>query len=150
MGFFSRIVNALRGSPSSDSSRYISIYVLSHRCREPIMGQIDIMNEVSLADDPDSGYFVRKVLHTSGRNRCFGQVEIDIWLDRNKQVSSHEVQGGRWLTAAEYEAEVARQAAEEAAAAQAAAEAEAQPENGVETEPKPEQGDNPSPPTAAV
>jgi hypothetical protein len=45
-------------------------------------------------------------------------VEVQIWLDGKKQILRHEVQGGRWLTAEEYAAEVERQA--QTAAAQAA------------------------------
>jgi hypothetical protein len=51
---------------------------------------------------------VRKVLHTSGASRCFGQVEVQVWLDGKKQITRHEVQGGRWLTAEEYAAEIER------------------------------------------
>jgi hypothetical protein len=68
----------------------------------------------------DAGYYVRKVLHTSGASRCFGQVEVQVWLDGKKQITRHEVQGGRWLTAEEYAAEMGRRAAgAEAAASEA-------------------------------
>ena len=117
MGFFKRIMRALAGTAPSDSDRYLPIYVYSNRCREAVAGQVDLLNELSLADD--GGYYVRKVLHTSGQARCFGQVEVELWLDGNKRVQRHEVQGGRWLTAEEYEAELA------AAAARAAAQDEA-------------------------
>jgi hypothetical protein len=80
----------------------------------PIKGQIDLLNELSLAEE-ESGYYVRKVLHTSGRNRCFAQVEVQLWLDDKKQVTRYEVQGGRWLTAEEYAAELERQAQAESA-----------------------------------
>ncbi|MFO7631493.1 MAG: hypothetical protein R6W76_03080 [Caldilinea sp.] len=116
MGFFSRIMAALSGKAPSGSNRYVPIYVLDHRCREPIEGQIDLLNELSLAEEEGAGYFVRKVLHTSGASRCFGQVEVQVWLDSKKQIKQHEVQGGRWLTADEYAAEVARQEQEAAAA----------------------------------
>ena len=46
---------------------------------------------------------MRKVLHTSGKDRCFGEVEFEIWLDSKKQLVRHEVHGGRWLTVDEYE-----------------------------------------------
>ena len=109
MSLFSKLLNAFQGKPPGGSDRYIPIYVYSNRCREPIAAQIDIMNEISLNDD-NKGYFVRKVLHTSGKNRCFGQVEIEVWLDSGKKIERHEVQGGRWLTQEEYAVEVARQA----------------------------------------
>lgn len=122
MGFFSKIMAAFTGKAPGGSDRYLPIYVLDHRCREPIAGQIDLLNELSLAEDEGAGYYVRKVLHTSGAGRCFGQVEVQLWLDNKKQIKQHEVQGGRWLTAEEYAAELERRAAEaEAAALQAAA-----------------------------
>lgn len=107
MSLFTQLLNALKGKPPGGSQRYIPIYVYSNRCRELIVAQIDIMNEVSL-DEDNKGYFVRKVLHTSGKDRCFGQVEIEVWLDHNKEIVRQEVQGGRWLTAQEYQAELTR------------------------------------------
>lgn len=120
MSLFSKLLNALKGKPPSGSDRYIPIYVYSNRCREPLAAQIDIMNEIS-RDDDYKGYFVRKVLHTSGKNRCYGQVEIEVWLDSEKRIVRQEVTGGRWLTQEEYQAELARQAE--------AAEEEAEPQN---------------------
>lgn len=125
MGFFSKIMAAFTGKAPSGSERYLPIYVLDHRCREPIAGQIDLLNELSLTEEEGAGYYVRKVLHTSGANRCFGQVEVQVWLDGKKQIKQHEVQGGRWLTAEEFAAEMGRQAAEAEEAAIQAAEAEA-------------------------
>ena len=117
MSLFSKLLNALKGKPPGGSDRYIPIYVYSNRCQELIVGQIDIMNEVSLADEGGS-YYVRKVLHTSGKDRCFGQVEVEVWLDQNKRIARSEVQGGRWLTVDEFEAELARQAEEAARVAE--------------------------------
>lgn len=124
MGFFSKIMAAFTGKAPRGSERYLSIYVLDHRCREPIVGQIDLLNELSLAEEEDTRYYVRKVLHTSGAGRCFGQVEVQVWLDGKKQIARHEVQGGRWLTAEEYAAEMGRRAAEAEAAAIQALEAD--------------------------
>ncbi|BAL98409.1 MULTISPECIES: hypothetical protein [Caldilinea] len=114
MNLFARLLAALRSKGAPGADRYLSVYVFSHRCREPIKGQIDLLNELSLAEE-ESGYYVRKVLHTSGRNRCFAQVEVQLWLDDKKQVTRYEVQGGRWLTAEEYAAELERQAQAESA-----------------------------------
>lgn len=109
MGFFSRILAAFTSKAPTGSDRYLTIYVLDHRCREAISGQIDLLNELSLAEE-EGGYYVRKVLHTSGQRRCFAQVEVQVWLDNKKNVTRYEVQGGRWLTAEEHAAELERQA----------------------------------------
>lgn len=108
MNFLKQLAGLFSGRPGG-SSRYLPIYVLSHRCNEPIAGQVDLFNELSRGDDEsDHAYFTRKGLHTSGANRCFAQVEVHLYFDRNKQLVDHEVEGGRWLTIDEYEDELAR------------------------------------------
>jgi hypothetical protein len=95
------------GSPRS-GGRYITLYLLSRRCNEPISGQVDTLNELSASDDAQYTYYARKVIHTSGEHRCFDQVEVNLYFNQNKQIVHHEVQGGRWLTAEEYDQELAR------------------------------------------
>jgi len=104
MGFFDRLANLFSGGASKE--RMLPIYVYSRRCREAVAGTVDRMSELSQPDESDHSFYVRKVLHTSGRNRCFDQVEVQIWFDKNKQVAQHEVQGGDWLTEEEYLKEV--------------------------------------------
>lgn len=122
MSFLAKLFGPLFGTAPTGSSRYMPLYALSHRCREAVTGQIDLMNEVSLDDESQGGYYVRKVLHTSGKSRCFADVEIEVWLDSKKRLVRQEVHGGRWLTAEEYATELA---AEQAQAEQVAAEREA-------------------------
>ena len=108
----------MMGGKPTGSDRYLPLYVYSNRCREAVEGQVDLMNELSLDDSSDrGGYFVRKVLHTAS-NRCFSQVEIQLWFDPQKKLITQEVTGGRWLTAAEY-AEELRKAEERRLAAAA-------------------------------
>jgi hypothetical protein len=95
------------GGPRADK-RYLTVYVLSRRCNEPISGQVDLLNELSRPDEGDYAYYTRKVLHTSGEKRCFAQVEVNLYFNQDKQVVHHEVEGGRWLTSEEYSAELAR------------------------------------------
>jgi hypothetical protein len=106
MQLLNRLKSLFSGRPAGGS--YFTVYVLSHRCREPISAQINLLNELSQTEESDAAYFTRKVLHGSGRNRCFAEVEVELWLDRNKQVVRHEVSGGRWLSEEEYQAEVER------------------------------------------
>jgi hypothetical protein len=125
MSFLSKLFGPLFGKTPSGSDRYLAIYALSHRCNEAVAGQVDLMNEVSLDDENPGSYYVRKVVHTSGKGRCFGEVEFEIWLDSKKHLVRQEVHGGRWLSVDEYEAEVAaaevraREAREQAAGEQA-------------------------------
>lgn len=106
MSFFRRIFSLFSGQPSRD--RMLSIYVLNFRCNEPLEGAVDLFNELSMIEDGDHAYYARKVLHTSGQNRCFGEVEVQLWFNQNKGLEHYEVQGGRWLDAEEYTQELAR------------------------------------------
>lgn len=103
MNIFKRIANFFQGGGTSSNSRHFPIYVLSRRCREPLVGQIDLLNEISLTEEDDGAYYTRKVLHTTGRTRCFDQVEVLVWFTKEKQLLRQEVWGGTWLSAAEYE-----------------------------------------------
>ncbi len=107
MNFLKRITGFLGGGQGGSSNRTLNIYVLSRRCNEPIAGQVDLYNELSQAEDED-GYYSRKVLHTSGEQRCFDQVEIEMWFDRDKRLDHYDVTGGRWLDEQEYQVELAR------------------------------------------
>lgn len=102
MNLLQRIASFFRGGSVGLSNRYMTVYVLSRRCNEPIAGQVDLLNELSQSDDEAYRYYSRKVFHTSGANRCFGQVEVTLHFDGNKRVVDHSVQGGEWLTYEEY------------------------------------------------
>jgi hypothetical protein len=109
MNLFKRLAALFTGggSPRADS-RYLTIYLLSRRCNEPVSGQVDLLNELSASEDSQYTFFTRKVIHTSGQRRCFSQVEASLYFNQSKQVVHHEVEGGRWLTEEEYAQELAR------------------------------------------
>jgi hypothetical protein len=133
MNLFQRIVSIFSAQrpPGTGDDRYLTIYLFSNRCREALYGRIDRMNELSVAEPSDGEgesasempagavWYVRKVIHTTGENRCFAQVEAEVWLDSRKQVLAHNVIGGRWLEEDEYnqliDEELARRQAEEQA-----------------------------------
>ena len=106
MGFFKRFAEMIGGG-RGDEKRFLTVYVLTNRCREPIAVRVDLHNEVSRIEG-DDGYYVRKVIQTSGAKRCFDQVEVELWLDKNQRVTNREVQGGRWLEEEAYVAELER------------------------------------------
>jgi len=83
MSFFKRLASLFSPRPADD--RMLDIYVLSHRGQVPITGRVDRFNELSLSDEDMAGhYHVRKVLHTAGERRNFAEVEVMLWLDKNK------------------------------------------------------------------
>ena len=106
MNLFKRIASLFSGGSGGD--RLLYIYALNTRCNEPVAGTVDLYNELSHTDESDYPLYARKVLHTSGKNRCFGQVEIELWFDTSKRLQHYDVQGGRWLERNGYEAELAR------------------------------------------
>ena len=111
MSFLKKLASLFTGGGSGGSGgsgRSLPIYVFSNRCREPIAADIDLVNSLSRDEENDTEYYTRKVLQGSGKNRCFTQVEVELWFDRNKNITRHEVSGGRWLTAEEYDAELIR------------------------------------------
>jgi hypothetical protein len=108
MNLLKRLASLFSGGGGGSNSRYLSVYVLNRRCNEPILGQIDLLNELSKTDEGEYAYYTRKVLHTTGERRCFSQVEINLYLNQDKKVVHHEVEGGRWLSADEYYAELER------------------------------------------
>ena len=107
MSFLKKLASLFSGG-GGGGDRAFPIYVFSNRCREPIMAEIDLVNSLSRDEENDDKYYTRKVLQGSGKNRCFTQVEVEIWFDRGKKVSHYEVSGGRWLTQEEYEEELIR------------------------------------------
>lgn len=86
----------------------MAIYVLSKRCNEPLSAEVDTLNALSGSDDGDASYYTRKVIQGTGKNRCFTQVEVELWFNSQRVLLRHAVTGGRWLTAEEYEAELER------------------------------------------
>lgn len=106
MGFWNRL-RRLFAPGRAATNRYLDVYILNFRCNEPLATQIDLYNDPSPADEgAEAAFFVRKLLSTSGLQRCFATNEIQIWLDRNRRVVNYEVEGGRWLAPEEYAKEI--------------------------------------------
>ena len=107
MSLLKRLASLFTGK-SSSGGRNLTIYVLSRRCNEPLSAEVDTLNALSGSDDGDASYYTRKVIQGTGRNRCFGQVEVELWFNSQRVLLRHAVSGGRWLTAEEYESELER------------------------------------------
>jgi hypothetical protein len=107
MNLIRKIAGLFSGGGGGGNGRNLPIFVLSRRCNEPLAGTVDLYNELS-QDEEETGYYCRKVLHTGGESRCFDQVEVNLWFDSRKNLERYEVEGGRWLSEAEYEQELVR------------------------------------------
>ena len=107
MSLLKRLASLFTGRPAS-GSRNLTIYVLSKRCNEPLSAEVDTLNALSGSDDGDASYYTRKVIQGTGKNRCFTQVEVELWFNSQRVLLRHAVSGGRWLSAEEYEAELER------------------------------------------
>lgn len=107
MSILKRIASFFTGGGSS-GSRNLTVYVLSNRCKEPLSAEVDTLNALSGSDDGDASFYTRKVIQGTGRNRCFAQVEVELWFNSQRALLRHAVTGGRWLTAEEYAEELAR------------------------------------------
>ena len=115
MGFLENLKGMFSGKSSNNAagggSRFGSgdantywIYVQCRRCGEPLRGRVNLANDPSLDDDGDT-WVVRKGLVGSGANRCFQTVEVMLKFDAKKQnVMESEAEGGKLITAEEYEA----------------------------------------------
>lgn len=107
MSILKRIASFFTGS-GGGTDRSFTVYVLSNRCKEPMAADVDTLNSLSNSDDGDAAFYTRKVIQGTGKNRCFAQVEVELWFDSGRKLLRHAVSGGRWLTAEEYEAELER------------------------------------------
>lgn len=109
MGILKGIRNFFQAGTGS-SRRHLIIYVLNFRCNEPISAQIDLYNDLSPAEEErkDVSFYVRKILSTSGSQRCYDTNEVQVWLDGRRRVVDYEVAGGKWLEAEDYQVEMAR------------------------------------------
>lgn len=80
------------------------IYVECERCGEVIKSRVDLAHDLTPEYGPSDrpeGYFTRKVLIGSGP--CFQQIEVELEYDRNKQLTSRDIQGGSFVSRQDYE-----------------------------------------------
>ena len=95
------------GVERDDRSMYL--YVQPLRCGDVLRVRIDMHNDLSLSDE-GGGYWVRK-LASSGNYKC-NQVELTLYFDSNRRfdAASAEIQGGKLVDRAAYDAWQAEQA----------------------------------------
>jgi hypothetical protein len=99
MGFLDKLA-ALFGSRSAGAvDDAIHIYVECERCKAKVHVRLDRRHDISGREE--GGYFVRKEIMDS---KCFRLMVAEITFDSAYRIQSQEVQGGRFVSAADYEA----------------------------------------------
>ena len=79
------------------------VYVQCNRCNEKLRTHVNLNNDLSIRygeSDSDDTYFTRKTI--IGRNLCFQAIEVELTFDRNRNLIDKQIQGGRFISEAEY------------------------------------------------
>ena len=103
MSFFKKL-GALF-APQADQ-RNLWIYVRCQHCHEMLKSRVDLHNDLSLqyeAGGKTTTYYCRKVL--VGSQRCYRPIEVELYFDRSRKLQKQEINGGTFVTEAEYLAE---------------------------------------------
>lgn len=90
----------LFGGGGGDDSKGMYVYVRPRGCDEVVRVRIDRYNDLSLSDDGET-YWVHKYVRGT---KCFQQVEVDLFFDKNRQLQNSEVAGGSLVSEEEYNA----------------------------------------------
>lgn len=78
-------------------------YIKPHVGEEIVRLRINRANDLSLSDDGNT-YWVRKIV----RGRTWRQnVEVELYFDKNRNLSNSEVMGGKLVTREEYDTWIA-------------------------------------------
>jgi hypothetical protein len=84
-------------SPQPNLPR-LDVLVRCNRCGEIIRTQIDLRNDLSVRyEGASTGYYYRKGLVGSGRNRCFQRIVVEYAFDAEKNAIDRSVEGGSFV-----------------------------------------------------
>jgi hypothetical protein len=108
MGFFSQLKKMFSPTPLSPEADAIYIFARCDKCKQIIRGRIDTRNELGRSD---GGFIWRKELMGSGKNRCFNRIEVILEFDDQRKITEQRIYGGKFVTKAEYDAQMAQEAA---------------------------------------
>ncbi len=99
MGLLDRLTSLFSPRPSEEGDDAIHIYVECGRCRSAVHVRLDKRHDLSQGEG--GGFFVRKEIMDS---KCFRLMTAEITFDGGYRVQAQELQGGRFLSKAEFEA----------------------------------------------
>ncbi len=95
MSFLKRLFGRKR-----EELRFLPVHVRCARCGEVLTARVDLLNDLSARYDDRgrvSGYYVRKVIIGSGRNRCFQAIEVELEFDPRRNVIDRRIRGGEYV-----------------------------------------------------
>jgi hypothetical protein len=100
MSFFQRLGKLLSAQGAAPTRKVANVTVQCNRCGEVISAELDLRNGMSEEYDEKTGatsYVIRKVL--MGRQRCFQQIEVTLFFDRKRRLTSKQAAGGKFVEA---------------------------------------------------
>ncbi len=98
MGLLGKLASLFRTGPDAATDDAIHIYVECERCKSVVHVRLDRRHDVSTGED--GGYFVRKEVMDS---KCFRLMVAEMTFDSAYRVQRQDVQGGRFVSAADFE-----------------------------------------------
>lgn len=99
MGLLDKLSSLFGAKGAGGADDAIHIYVECERCKARVHVRLDRRHDISLRED--GGYYVRKEIMDS---TCFRLMAAEITFDGAYRIQSQEIQGGRFLTRAEFDA----------------------------------------------
>jgi len=105
LGFMERLSSRLSGR--GGESEYVHReYIRCARCGETILVRVDKRNELTRTyDGAEGGYYMRKGVIGSGKDRCFQTIEVRLAFTSERDLLARHVSGGEFVTEKEYSAE---------------------------------------------
>ena len=99
MGLLDRFSSLFSPKPAKDAEDAIHIYVECGRCQSKVHVRLDKRRDLSQGEG--GGLFVRKEIMDG---TCFRLMTAEIGFDSGYRVQTQELQGGRFITKAEFDA----------------------------------------------
>ena len=91
------------GGGNSGDPAGMYFYLKPKGCDEVVRVRINRNNDLSLADDGKNFWVHKVVMGTT----CFQRVELDLYFNQNRQLSSSQASGGDLVKEADYQAWIA-------------------------------------------
>jgi len=99
LGLLDRLSSLFSPAPAKEGKDAVHIYVECGRCKSRVHVRLDKRHDLSTGEG--GGYFVRKEIMDS---KCFRMMTAEISFDGSYRIQTQELQGGRFITKAEFDA----------------------------------------------